>query len=306
MKKLFSKEVKIGLAFILAFVCVVFGVNFLKGINIFTPSNHYYAQFDTLEGLTVSNAVYVKGYKVGQVRAIEYDFTKKNPFIIDLLVNDDIKLPRGSKIVLKDDGLLGGKVIELVYASSPSFFKSGDTIASEIQPGVMAQIVEFVPKLEQTFEQVDSVLNSVNTLVSSPEIKKSLGSIEKMTADLEVTSAELKKMMTHQVPLILSDVNLITTDLKKVSGELSQVEFAPLFARVNNTINNLQLFSEKLNSTDGTLGLLINDKSLYGNLNATVSSANSLVVDIKANPKRYVHFSVFGKKEKKSEKESSK
>jgi len=298
-KKLFTKEVKIGVAFIAALACIFFGINYLKGINIFTPSNHYYAEFDQLGGLVTSNGVFVKGYKVGQVREISYDFNREHPFVVDLLVNDDIKLPKGSKVVLKDDGLMGGKIIELVYTEVDELYASGDTIPSELEGGLMAQMGELVPKLEQTFSQVDSLLSSLNAITSSSEVKKSLSSIEKTTADLQSTSAQLKKVMNNQVPSILSDVNVITGDLKKVSGDLKQVEFAQLFARIDKTVNNLQIFSDNLNSQNGTLGLLMTDKSLYNNLNSTAKSADNLLIDLKANPKRYVHFSLWGSKEKK-------
>lgn len=299
LKKLFTKEVKIGIAFIVAAAFIFFGINYLKGINIFTPSNHYYAEFDQLGGLVTSNGVFVKGYKVGQVRDIKYDFNREHPFVVDLLVNDDIKLPKGSKVVLKDDGLIGGKIIELVYADAEELYRSGDTIPSEMEGGLMAQFGALVPKLEHTFEQVDSLLSSLNTITSSSEVKNSLSSIEQTTADLKKTSAQLNKLMNNQVPTILSDVNTITGDLKKVSGELKQVEFAQLFERIDKTVNNLQIFSDNLNSQNGTLGLLMTDKSLYNNLNNTVKSADNLLIDLKTNPKRYVHFSLWGPKEKK-------
>lgn len=297
-KKLFTTQVKIGIAFIAALTCIFFGINYLKGINIFTPSNHYYAEFDQLGGLVTSNGVFVKGYKIGQVRTITYDFKREHPFVVDLLVNDDITLPKGSKILLKDDGLLGGKIIELIYTNESEIYASGDTIPSEIEAGLMAQMGQLVPKLEHTFNQVDSVLSSINALTSSSEVKNSLGSIEKATADLQNSSAQLKKVMNNQVPSILADVNSITGDLKKVSGDLKQVEFAELFARINKTVNNLQIFSDNLNSQNGTLGLLMTDKSLYNNLNSTFKNADNLVIDLKANPKRYVHFSLWGGKEK--------
>ena len=302
LKKLFTKEVKIGLAFIIGLICLLFGVNYLKGINIFTPSNHYYAQFDQLGGLVSSNGVFVKGYKVGQVREISYDFTREHPFLIDLLIDDNVKLPKGSKFVLKDDGLMGGKIIDLVLTKEETLHASGDTIPSEIQAGFMAQIEGLMPKLNHTFSQVDSVLASINAITSSSEVKNSLNSIEKATADLQSSSAQLKKVMNNQVPTILGDVNAITSDLKKVSADLKQIEFADLFASVDKTINNLKTFSENLNSPNGTLGLLMTDKTLYYNLNTTVQNADNLLIDLKANPKRYVHFSLWGGKEKKEKK----
>ena len=302
MKKIFTREVKIGLSFIAAVVCIIFGLNFLKGINIFAPSNRYYAEFDNLDGLVVSNNVVVRGYKVGQVTEITYDFTLEHPFVVTILVDDAIRLPLGSTMLLRDDGLMGGKVIDIVYGNQTELHAVGDTVPSDVAPGLMAVGGQLVPRLEGTISHVDSVLESVNSLVASPEIKNSLKSVERITADLQVSSAQLKRVMNTQLPGIMSDINTVTGDLKKVSGDLRQIEFAELFARIDHTVNNLQVFSEKLNSSEGTIGKLMNDNALYDNLNTTVGSVNELVVDLKANPKRYVHFSLFGAREKKDKK----
>ena len=302
MKKIFTREVKIGLSFIAAVVCIIFGLNFLKGINIFAPSNRYYAEFDNLDGLVVSNNVVVRGYKVGQVTEITYDFTLEHPFVVTILVDDAIRLPLGSTMLLRDDGLMGGKVIDIVYGNQTELHAVGDTVPSDMAPGLMAVVGQLVPRLEGPISHVDSVLESVNSLVASPEIKNSLKSVERITADLQVSSAQLKRVMNTQLPGIMSDINTVTGDLKKVSGDLRQIEFAELFARIDHTVNNLQVFSEKLNSSEGTIGKLMNDNALYDNLNTTVGSVNELVVDLKANPKRYVHFSLFGAREKKDKK----
>lgn len=300
MKKIFTREVKIALAFIITIVCIVVGINYLKGINVFEPGNRYYAKFDRLDGLVVSNNVMVRGYKVGQVSEITYDLSLEQPFTVTVLVDEAVKMPAGTQLVLRDDGLLGGKILDIVCGDDPTtFYASGDTIETRIDGGLMASVQELVPKLDGTIARVDSVLESVNDIAKSQELKNSLKSIESITADLRVSSAKLKYVMNNQVPQIVSDVNTITGDLRKVSGDLKQIEFAELFARIDHTVNNLQIFSDKLNSNEGTIGKLMNDNALYNNINTTVNSVNDLVVDLKANPKRYVHFSLFGAREKK-------
>lgn len=300
MKKIFTREVKIALAFIITIVCIVVGINYLKGINVFEPGNRYYAKFDRLDGLVVSNNVMVRGYKVGQVSEITYDLSLEQPFTVTVLVDEAVKMPAGTQFVLRDDGLLGGKILDIVCGDDPTtFYASGDTVETRIDGGLMASVQELVPKLDGTIARVDSVLESVNDIAKSQELKNSLKSIESITADLRVSSAKLKYVMNNQVPQIVSDVNTITGDLRKVSGDLKQIEFAELFARIDHTVNNLQIFSDKLNSNEGTIGKLMNDNALYNNINTTVNSVNDLVVDLKANPKRYVHFSLFGAREKK-------
>lgn len=300
MKKIFTREVKIALAFIITIVCIVVGINYLKGINVFEPGNRYYAKFDRLDGLVVSNNVMVRGYKVGQVSEITYDLSLEQPFTVTVLVDEAVKMPAGTQLVLRDDGLLGGKILDIVCGDDPTtFYASGDTIETRIDGGLMASVQELVPKLDGTIARVDSVLESLNDIAKSQELKNSLKSIESITTDLRVSSAKLKYVMNNQVPQIVSDVNTITGDLRKVSGDLKQIEFAELFARIDHTVNNLQIFSDKLNSNEGTIGKLMNDNALYNNINTTVNSVNDLVVDLKANPKRYVHFSLFGAREKK-------
>ncbi len=300
MKKIFTREVKIALAFIITIVCIVVGINYLKGINVFEPGNRYYAKFDRLDGLVVSNNVMVRGYKVGQVSEITYDLSLEQPFTVTVLVDEAVKMPAGTQFVLRDDGLLGGKILDIVCGDdNTTFYASGDTVETRIEGGLMASVQELVPKLDGTIARVDSVLESVNDIAKSQELKNSLKSIESITADLRVSSAKLKYVMNNQVPQIVSDVNTITGDLRKVSGDLKQIEFAELFARIDHTVNNLQIFSDKLNSNEGTIGKLMNDNALYNNINTTVNSVNDLVVDLKANPKRYVHFSLFGAREKK-------
>lgn len=307
MKKIFTQEVKIGIAFIVAIVMAYIGINYLKGINIFTPTNHYYATFDNVGGLLVSNSVYVKGYKVGQVRDIQYDFTKENSFVVELTVEDNLKLPKGTIVRLYDESIMGGKALELVYSEDFSNFHiTGDTLISEKQIGLMGMLGDLAPKLEGTINHVDSLIVSVDNLARSQEIKNSLKSFESTMADLTVSSAKLKVMMNHQVPTILENVNQVSGDLKKVSADLKQMDLVNLYARIDKTIANLQIFSDNLNQKDGTLGMLMHDKELYKNLTDVSSNANLLLLDLKENPKRYVHFSLWGPKEKKETKKEQK
>ncbi len=301
-KNFFTREVKVGIMAIVAIFILYFGLNFLKGIDIFSPINYYYATYDNVGGLVPSSPVYVKGYKVGQVEEVMYDFSIQESFVVKISVSKDIKLPKGSKIELYDDGLMGGKAIQIVFEplkGDYAAYASGDTIESQIGGGLMAQLSgELMPKIESISTQADSLLRSVRVLIESKEIKNSLSSIEKTTTDLAITSAQLKKIMNKDVPNVLSDVNAVTGDLKKVSGNLSKIDFAATFASIDYTIKNLNLMTDKINSGEGSIGLLLNNKDLYVNLSNTAASADQLIIDLKNNPKRYVHFSLFGSKTK--------
>lgn len=301
-KKFFTREIKVGLMAISAIFVLYFGLNFLKGIDIFSSVGDYYAVYENIGGLVPSSPVYIKGFKVGQVEEVKYDFSKQKSFVIKISVSNDIQLPKGTKVELYDDGLMGGKAIQLVYApitASQPFYSSGDTIDSQVAIGLMGQLTaELLPKIESISTQTDSLIRSVRVLVDNKDLTKSLSSIEKTTADLAISSSQLKKMMSSDVPHILSDVNVLTTDFKQISGNLKKIDFASTFASINHTIDNLNLISNKMNSSEGTIGLLLNNKDMYVNLANSASSADKLLIDLQKNPKRYVHFSLFGSKEK--------
>ena len=294
MKKFFTREVKIGLVFVVAAAILFFGFNYLKGINIFTPSNHYYATYKDVGGLVVSNPVNIKGYKVGQVRSIKYDFSKTEPFVVEIAVNKDIKLPKGTILALTDEGLLGGKMIDVQLSNSNNMHKSGDFLATKVTDGLLAKISEFVPKLEQTFDNLDSIMLSVKTLVNSPSLHNGIDKFDAIMTDLHTTMAQLK-LATANLPKTMATLDNVSVNLDK---KINDLDIAKLMAQIDKTLANIDNFSEKLNNKNSTLGLLINDRNVYDNLNTTVKSANALLVDIKQNPKRYVHFSVFGKKDK--------
>lgn len=301
-KKFFTKEVKVGIMAVVAIFILYFGLNFLKGVNIFSPIDYYYGVYNNIGGLVSSSPVYVKGFKVGQVEDIKYDFSRENSFIVEISVSKDIKIPQGAIIELYDDGLMGGKAIQLVYnpySKLQKMYEPGDTIPTQIGNGLMSKLSgDLMPKIESISTQADSLLRAVRVLIESKELNNSLLSIEKTTSELAFTSTKLKNIMNNDFPRILGDVNLLTSDFRMITGNLKKIDFATTFESINNTINNLNLITDKMNKTNGTIGLLLNDKSLYLNLVNTTSSADNLLIDLKKNPGRYVHFSLMGKKER--------
>lgn len=301
-KKFFTREVRVGVMAIVAIFILYFGLNFLKGIDVFSSVNNYYAVYENIGGLVPSAPVYVKGFKVGQVEEVKYDFTKKESFVIKISVSNDIQLPKGTVIQLYDDGLMGGKAVQLIYAPvvpTQAMYEANDTIASEVGIGLMGQLAgDLMPKIQSISTQADSLIRSVRVLVENKDLNKSISSIERTTADLAVSSAQLKKMMSLDVPRILGDVNAVTSDFKQITGNLKKIDYAATFASIDHTIANLNLITDKMNSSEGTIGLLLNNKDLYINLSNTAASSDKLLIDLKQNPKRYVHFSLFGSKTK--------
>ncbi|MDO4191577.1 MAG: MlaD family protein, partial [Bacteroidales bacterium] len=276
-------------------------VNFLKGVNIFTPSNHFYTSCEKVDGLVVSNAVYIKGFKVGQVKDIKYDFSKETPFTIEISINKDVKLPQGTMMVMRDDGLLGGKVIELMMPTetNTNYLANGATLNCEIASGLMDALGDMVPQIETTLARLDSTMEAVNALVHSDKIENILASLDTTTTDLKYTSKKLKTIMNNDVPTLLTNVNGIAADMKVVTDNIKDSDFAAIIAKADSTISSVDQFINSLNNTEGTVGALINDRTLYNKITATINDADKLVIDLKENPKRYVHFSLWGGKEKK-------
>jgi phospholipid/cholesterol/gamma-HCH transport system substrate-binding protein len=253
-------------------------------------------KYESVDGLVVSNGVFIKGYKVGQVRNIKYDFTQKESFTVDILMNQDIKLPQGTIAYLFDESMLGGKGINLVFTDNKEFHTSGDTLLTDKDGGLMASLVNIVPTIQSTINHVDSLVQSANILLNSNEIQNSMNNIESITAELSKTSRSLNSLINQQFPPIINNVNSISTDLKNITGQLSNIQYQDIIQSLDSTLVNLEQFTNSINSPDGSLGLLLNDKNLYNNINKTVNSANSLLIDLQEDPRRYLY--PLGKKKK--------
>jgi len=301
-KKFFTKEVRIGLAFVVAIALFIYGANFLKGIDLFSPTKTYYLTYDNLDGLVVSNGVFIKGYKVGQVKDIQYDFKKEHPFTVEIIVNDDIEIPEGSVAYLYDASMLGGKGINLVFSDSKQYHKNKDNLTTDVEVGLFGQIAEVVPDLRKTVADADSAIQSVNNLLNSEEIKNVMANVDGTMRDVKSMTTHLDYMIKVKFPPIINNVDSVVSDVQIVTSQLREADYKKIMIGLDTTMQNLQGLTEKINSPDGTIGQLLTNKSLYDKIDQTVESANALVVDLKANPKRYVHFSVFGQKEKKEKK----
>ncbi|MDR1543875.1 MAG: MlaD family protein [Prevotellaceae bacterium] len=299
MKKFFTREVKIGLVFIIAIAVLFFGLNFLKGINIFTPSNHYFAKYQNVGGLVSSNAVMIKGYKVGQVRAIKYNFACDEPFVVEIFINDDIKLPKGTVFTLADEGLMGGKIINISLGENDNLYQSGDTVPTTIEGGLMAQLGDIVSSLKNSLNNLDTVVNVLKLAVNSPSLQSGINSLGSTLVDLNKTVAQIKSA-TATLPNTMDKVNNIATNFDK---KIEELDINSIVASLEKTLADLQNFTKTLDNKDSSLGLLLNDRGMYDNLNTTIQSATNLLVDLKQNPKRYVNITVFGKKEKKEKNE---
>ena len=296
--KYITKEVRIGIAGIAALCILVYGINYLKGIHMFKPSSYFYVKFHNVNGLTKSSPVFADGFRVGIVRDLYYDYTQPGKVVAEIDVNTDLRIPKGSTAELATE-MLGGVKMNLLLANNPrEKYQVGDTIPGTLNNGMMESAAKLIPKVEEMLPKLDSILISLNNILGDKSIPATLHSIEKTTANLAVVSSQVKGLMSNDIPQLTSKLNTIGDNFVVISGNLKEVDYAATFKKIDETLANVKILTEKLNSKDNTIGLLFNDPTLYNNLNATTENAASLLEDLKEHPKRYVHFSLFGKKDK--------
>ena len=299
----YAREIKVG---VLAAVCLFllfFGFNFLKGVNIFSPTNSFHGTYYNLHGLEEQAAVYIRGHKVGQVDAIHYDFARDSAFTIDISIRKDIVLPQGTRMALIADGLLGGMAIELQMPSpitnDQSPIAHGSFLPTTYVPGLMESLQgELLAHVDQAVQGVDSLIAELHGQVEGGHLKSALTNVDRVSGDLTVVSSDLKKLMNNQVPRIVNNADTVVANLNTVIADIKEADLKSTVARVDKTVDNVNGLVSDVRSQEGTLGQLIYNKSLYNHIDATVVSADSLLTDLKAHPKRYVQFSLFGKKEK--------
>lgn len=300
MKQIFRKEVMIGLLVIVALVILYFGINFLKGVNVFKAANYYYASYNNVEGLAVSAPVTLNGYKIGLVRAISYDYDRPGNVIVEMSVDKSLRLPKGSTASLGSD-LLGTASISLKLGNpSEGMYAIGDTIPGKLNAGMMTALSEnLLPAVNAIIPKVDTLLTSLNTLVADPALATSLKRLDGITAELNATLRSLNMAtaslgpVVNNVKNITSNVDTMTGDLSVVTGRLREAPIDSIADNIQATLDNLNELTAQLNNRDSSVGKLLNDPALYDNLNATVASLDSLFVDIKRNPKRYISIKVF-------------
>ena len=297
MKKYFSKEITIGIVTLISLGLLYFGVNYLKGANIFKPANLYYVRMPNVSELQNSSPVYVDGFRVGIVSAMTYEFEDKGGIIVQISLDKKMKVETGSIVEIKT-GLTSGAYLSLKlnkYVST--YYQAGDTIDGIYEKGIMDKVSEsLLPQVETIIPRLDSILQSIQLLVSHPALSQSLNQLSATTANLELSTRQLNLLMTKDIPPIMANLNQVSSDFSAVSSQLKQMDLNATLNHVDNTLQNFEKLTLQLNSKDNSLGLLLNDRSVYDHLDSTFFNASNLLLDLKENPKRYVHFSLFGRK----------
>ena len=296
-----TKEIRIALVAVVGILVMYFGINFLKGINMFSTNNTYYMTFEDIQGLGASTPIYADGYKVGTVDKVDFDYSGDGPIKVKADINKDLRIPAGSKAEIEKD-IMGNLQVNLLLANNPrQRIEPGGVIPGYVNAGMMGKAAELVPVVEKMLPKLDSILTNVNALLADPALAASLHNVETITNNLTVSTRELNTLMAglnKQVPGMIGKANGVLDNTNRLTANLAGLDVQGTLNRVNATLEGAQKFTDQLNSGKGSLGLLMNDTKLYDNLTSTMSHADSLVIDLKAHPKRYVHFSIFGKKDK--------
>ena len=293
-----KKEVKIGIIGISALAVLIFGINYLKGVRLFHASSYYYVDYTDINGLSISSPVYASGYKIGLVRDIQYNHAKPGHVTVEVELDEDMRIPKGSKGELVTEMLGTVKMNLKLNLQSKEYCQPGDTLPGLVNNGLMGVAEGIMPKVEQLMPKMDSILHSLNQLLANPALTATLENTERLTANLDITTRQLNSLMKNDLPQLTGRMITIADNVTTISENLKSIDYAKTFQKIDSTLYSVQLFTNKLNSKDNTIGLLFNDPTLYNNLSTTSANAASLLEDLQAHPKRYVHFSIFGRKDK--------
>ena len=298
MNKLFSREIIIGASVLIALLALVFGINYLKGVNIFKAANYYYASYTNVAGLAQSAPVTLNGYKVGLVRDIAYEYDNPGHVKVEISLDRQLLLPEGTSAVIVTD-MLGTSTIELRMGTSPNLLEVGSKISGVVGSDLMDKVsTELMPSIIQIAPHIDSLVVALTAVAADPALVNSVRRLDAIMANLEATTTQLNRT----VPALLKNANSTMANVSDISANISQVSSAlavlsddlkrmPLdstLRNINSITANLDEATSKLNSTNSSLGLLLNDPGLYHNLNNSAAHVDSILIDLKKQPKRYI------------------
>ncbi|MDR1408026.1 MAG: MlaD family protein [Tannerella sp.] len=294
MKAKFTKEMVIGIVTIISLTLLYMGFNYLKGINLFKSVNYYYVSCANVKDVVVSSPVFVEGFKVGLVHSIDYDYSTTNKITIEIHLDKGMKINKGSYISLEKTLLSGAELHFHLNTYVDEYLKPGATIEGRSQNDMMATVqTQLLPQLTDMLPKLDSILCGLQTLVTHPALSQSLVHIEQTTANLEGSSRRLNRLLEQDVPVITGNLKTTTDNFADLSEQMKRMNLSESVNMLNITLGNLNRTTTRLNATDNSLGLLLNDTVLYDNINQTINNASDLIIDFQKHPKKYIHLSIF-------------
>ena len=303
----FTKEIKIGFLAIIGIMMSVFSYNYLKGINLFDKSRKFTISYEKVDGLSISNPVTMNGFKIGKVQKINFNPNNTRELLVDILIDNDVVFPKTSVAELYETGLIGGKAIAIIpdYENDSTIAFDGDQLKGVIKPGLTELVNQILPQVQLQIEAVmknaEIVFKNINTLFdegTKQELRSSIEDFSNLTKSLSETSNEISSLITNNsdnISFAISDFKKASNNIKSISESISSKEVSEISSNLNTLVNNLNSISKSLKDSEGTVGRLINDKSIYNNLENATEKLNILIEDIKLNPDRYINFSVFGR-----------
>ena len=294
--KRFTKEIKIGGAFLFCLAMLYIGVNFLKGNNVFSTDSTYYAVVSNTGGIVPSSVITTNGFQVGTVSGVDYDYANPNRIVLTLKIKESLRIPKGSNAVLVNS-LLGGVSVDLRLSQGDSYCTEGDTLLSGFSGGLTDQIEHvMLPQITTLVPKVDSLITSLSALAADPSLGVALNNLEDISRKINQMSDELNGILNNEVPILLADLQGAAHNVYSISEKLDNVDYESLVCRLDSTISNLQMLSVALIDEDNTVGSLLSSSELYDSIRSICTNVNALIEDVKAHPSRYINISVFGKK----------
>jgi phospholipid/cholesterol/gamma-HCH transport system substrate-binding protein len=322
-----SKEFKIGIVVICAVVALIWGVNFLNGANIFSKKNYLYALYPKIDGLIEASPILINGFKVGQVSEISlFRINDTNKVLVKFLISSDVLIPMNSTARSVSSDLLGTKAVEIIFSTEKEYVKNGDTLIAALEPGFKQELDKRIAPIQAKAENLISAMDSVITVVSSilnaktrDNLDKSIDGVRKAILTLEQTAYKLDDLVGSEkakISSILTNINSISSDLSKsgkkmdkiitnlsnVSDSLAKAQLKSAIDEADKALKQLNIMITRINQGEGTMGKLARNDTLYYNLNKSTTDLDKLLKDLRINPERYIHFSMFGRKEKRKDK----
>ena len=306
----FKKEIKVGFLAIVGIIMSVFSYNYLKGINLFEKNRNFKIIYTKVDGLSVSNPVTLNGLKIGNVKKIKFNPLNSKELIVDVVVENDIKFPKTSIAELYETGLIGGKAIAIIpdYMNDSTIASDGDFLKGVNKPGLTELVNQILPQvqlqLEGVMKNAEIVFKNINNLFdeeTKKELKYSIQNFSLLTSNLNNTSKNISDLInknSNNFSSAILDFKNASKNIRSISDSISGKEITNITNNLNELLNNLKIISNNLNNSKGSIGKLINDDSIYSNLEKASNELNILIEDIKINPGRYIKFSVFGRKNK--------
>lgn len=297
----FTSEIKIGITAIIAVVIIYVGTIFLKGLSLFDNKTSYYIEMDDVAGLAASGEVLANGLNIGFIKDITYNEDKQN-LTVEVQIDPNFKVPKGTTAFVTSPMLGAPKINLKLGENCNGFIDSGDLILGTSGNDLMSSVAGLIPEIQAILPKLDSIMSNLNNITGNPSLEASINNIEYITDNLKISTDKLNTVLGKDIPHLMSNANTILGNADTLLKNVNSIDLAGIADNANKTLGNAKSITDNLNSAlqskDNSLGLLLNDNTIAIHLDSTVINASMLLEDLRQHPNRYVHFSLFGRKQK--------